>query len=51
MTSVSYEARPSVTVVVGINLIGNDDDDDALDLTRTAALMRGRKMGGVFINE
>lgn len=56
MSTVSYAARPTVTVVVGVNLIGDGDDDDddaaaALDLTRAAALMRGRKMGGVFINE
>lgn len=41
-----------VYVVVGVTLIyGDDDDDDVLDLTRTAALMSGREMGGVLINE
>lgn len=41
-----------VYVVVVVTLIyGDDDDDDVLDLTCTAALMSGREMGGVFINE
>lgn len=42
-----------VYVVVVVTLIygDDDDDDDVLDLTYTAALMSGREMGGVFINE
>lgn len=43
-----------VYVVVVVTLIygdDDDDDDDVLDLTCTAALMSGREMGGVFINE
>lgn len=40
-----------VYVVVVVTLIYGDDDNDVLDLTCTAALMSGREMGGVFINE